>query len=441
MMDRKPRIGVFGLGRGRDLMNKVNLCGGQLVAVCDRITSKLPRAAEFISPDGGYYEDFDEFIKHDMDAVIIANYFNCHAEYAIKAMKAGKAVLSECTPAATMAECVELVRTAEETGMTYMLAENYPYTASSQELRRVYKSGRIGEVMFAEGEYVHPISSNGLAKIAPAVPEGTSQNVDEMANPKYHWRRWLARTYYSTHSMAPLMYATDLIPKSVTAVAACIPEEAEKDIRFAGDGAAPMFVEMSNGAIFRITGSVNYGPSGSWYRLACTEGGVETIRGNRPTIRLSFPPENLPAGVTQAEQIYTPDFPVQAELAKNAGHGGGDFFVVYNFIQALKNGTTPYFDVYRSVALSEMAILGWRSVIAGGVKFEIPDLRIEANRKKWENDRLTPFPVNETGEGATLPCISRNIATHFYDDKPVQKVVPGNEASAFDADGTVKEVK
>ena len=35
----------------------------------------------------GYYTDYDEFLKHDMDAVVLANYANEHAPFAIKAMK------------------------------------------------------------------------------------------------------------------------------------------------------------------------------------------------------------------------------------------------------------------------------------------------------------------------------------------------------------------
>ena len=442
MMNRKPRIGVFGLGRGTDLLKKVELCGGEVVAVCDRMHFKLKRAEGTIAPDGAFYDNFDEFIQHDMDGVIIANYFNEHAQFAIKAMKAGKAVLSECTPAATMADCVALVRTVEETGMPYMLAENYPYTASSQELRRVYKSGRIGEVVFAEGEYVHPMGNSTLLSIAPFLPDSEKEMIEKNAPPIYHWRRWLARTYYSTHAMAPLMYATDLDPVDVSCLAACIDEEAEKDARFAGDGAAPMLVGMSNGSIFKVSGSVNFGPSGSWYRLACSEGGVETVRGNRPMIRLNFPEEKLPSGVSQAEQFYTPDFPEAAELAKNAGHGGGDFFVVYHFIKCLKTDAKPYFDVYKSVAISEMAIMGWRSALSGGVRFSIPDLRKESERKKWENDFFSPFPDSETGEGPTMPCCSHNVKTKYYEMKAAeQSKTSDGEASTLDADKKAQEVK
>ncbi len=439
MSTDRPRIGVFGLGRGCDLMRKVNLCGGQLVAVCDRIPSKLSRAEEYMAPGGGYYVDFDEFIQHDMDGVIIANYFNDHARFAVKALEAGKAVMSECTAASTMADCVALVRAVEKTGGIYMLGENCPFTASSQELRRIYLSGRLGKVVFAEGEYVHPMSSNGILSIAPWMNEKDRELYDNGAAPILHWRRWLARTYYSTHAMAPLMYATDLEPRDVSCLAACIEEEAEKDSRFAGDGAAPMLVGMSDGSVFRVAGSCNFGPAGTWYRLACTKGGVETVRGNRPMIRMNFPDDRPTPGVTVTEQCYTPDFPEAAELAKNAGHGGGDFFVVYNFIRTLRDGMKPYFDVYKAVALSEMAIMGWRSALAGGVRFCLPDLRLESERVKWENYTFTPFPNNETGEPPTMPCCTRDIKTNYYGD--IDPFEAYKARVAAEAEKAEKEVK
>ena len=29
------------------------------------------------------------------------------------------------------------------------------------------------------------------------------------------------------------------------------------------------YMEMDNGALFRVTGSASFGPHGNWYRLAC----------------------------------------------------------------------------------------------------------------------------------------------------------------------------
>jgi len=402
MLDRKPRIGIVGLGRGDSFFSLISECGGELVAVCDTNTSKFKKVIPYMAPCGGYYQDYDEFLKCDLDGVILTNYFTEHAEFAIKAMKAGKAVLTECTAAVTMAQCVKLLRAQEETGMIYMLAENYPYASSNQEMRRVYKSGRLGEAVYAEGEYVHYLNNEELIGIAPGMN---------------HWRRYLAKTYYSTHSMAPLMYATDLEPKNVVSFAACIDELAENDSRFSGDSCAQMLVEMDNGSIFRVCGNVSFGQPGDWYRIDCTDGGIETVRGDRPQIRLNFRDDILPAGVSKAEQYYTPDFPEDSEAAKATGHSGGDYFIIRNFIRHIKDGTEPYFNVKKSVKLSELGILAWRSVLSGGTRFEIPDLSNEHERKRWENDDFSPFPNVTTGEGPTLPCCSKNIKTKYYDKK------------------------
>ena len=106
-----------------------------------------------------------------MDAVVLANYFHEHAPFAIKALKAGKHVMSECAACSTLAEGVELCRTVEQTGKLYMLAENYPFTAFNLELARLYKQGEIGRVLYAEGEYIHP-GSFDWASDAP----GTEKN-------------------------------------------------------------------------------------------------------------------------------------------------------------------------------------------------------------------------------------------------------------------------
>ncbi len=100
-----------------------------------------------------------------MDAVILANYFHEHAPFAVKALEAGKHVMSETASNTTLAEGVALCRTVEETRRIYMLAENYPYTAFSQEMQRLYRTGEVGEVTYAEGEYNHPMDLEDVLRI------------------------------------------------------------------------------------------------------------------------------------------------------------------------------------------------------------------------------------------------------------------------------------
>ena len=82
MSERKIRVGVIGVGRGRSFAGGASeTVGMELVALCDRWEKKLDEAgAEF---GVATYTDYDEFLEHDMDAVVLANYFHQHAPFAI----------------------------------------------------------------------------------------------------------------------------------------------------------------------------------------------------------------------------------------------------------------------------------------------------------------------------------------------------------------------
>ncbi|MBR4452209.1 MAG: hypothetical protein IKS39_10270, partial [Clostridia bacterium] len=86
------KIGVFGVWRGNnyiDLFKEDEEI--EIVAICDKNLEKLKEHKdEFAS--AFLCADFDEFlsegIKRGMNSVFLANYFNEHAPYAIKAMNA-----------------------------------------------------------------------------------------------------------------------------------------------------------------------------------------------------------------------------------------------------------------------------------------------------------------------------------------------------------------
>ena len=121
-----------------------------------------------------------------MDAVILANSFHQHAPFAIEALAAGKLVMSETSACHTLGEGVALAHAVEKSGLTYMFAENYPYMAYNQEMRRLYQKGSLGKFKYGEGEYVHPDP--------PEARVGRSVG-------KNHWRNWIPATYYCTHSI------------------------------------------------------------------------------------------------------------------------------------------------------------------------------------------------------------------------------------------------
>lgn len=385
-MERKIRIGIFGVGfrgnsvgRGGSLVGAVLKAGADIVAICDNKEAHLQfcKNACFKDREVAMYTSFEEFIQHDMDAVMLCNYFADHAPYAIAAMRAGKHVLSETTANITMADGVELCRVKEETGMIYGLLENYPFFKSNQEMERLYRGGTLGNIVYAEGEYVHPSTKRDANRLAPG---------------RNHWRNWLPRSYYLTHSLAPLMQMTDAMPTRVTAMASFQPEEVKGTSRQVADMVSVLLLQTDKNAVFRVTGCAGYAQHGNYYRLCGTKGSVECNRTN-DRVALTYNDWEKPEGAekySEYEAGWTD--PALGEMAGAAGHGGGDFFAIHNFIKAVENGVDPYWNVYRATAIASCAILAHRSILNGSMGYDIPDFRKEEDRRKYEYDRTSPFP-------------------------------------------------
>lgn len=90
---KKIKIGVLGAGRGKSMMDYCKFAeNAELAAVCDFRKERLEEAEREYGADGSisYYTEFDEFLKHDTDCVVLANYANEHAPYAIKCLEAAK---------------------------------------------------------------------------------------------------------------------------------------------------------------------------------------------------------------------------------------------------------------------------------------------------------------------------------------------------------------
>ena len=199
---KKIRIGVMGVYRGTSMINYCKAAqNAEVVAVCDKWEEALEKHKEINREfQIAYYNRFEDFIQHDMDAVVLANYANEHAPFAIAAMKSGKHVFSEVLPVQTMKEAVELIDTVEETGMTYAYGENYCYMPAPYEMRKLYRAGKIGEFEYGECEYIH-----NTEPMAPATTYGD----------RNHWRNNMYSTFYCTHSIGPLIHITGLRPISV----------------------------------------------------------------------------------------------------------------------------------------------------------------------------------------------------------------------------------
>lgn len=379
----KAKIGIFGLWRGMEYVRQFHKREDTIVwAVCDRHEDKLQEAAAVCGPDLKQFTNYEDLLNSGIDAVYIGNHFPDHASAAIQAMEKGIHVLSECTAAPTLAECVALCETVERTGCKYMLAENYPYMPQHLELMRQCRSGVLGRVLYAEAEYNHTGPREELERLTPS--------------PR-HWRAYLPRTYYLTHSLGPLMLITGLMPVQVSAFAvhSHVLEQYD-DFRHNYDALAMMNCVTDDGSLFRFSGvTAMCSTSETGVRICGESGCVETGRALGKDVNLFFHEWTKPDGIHQ-KSTYTPI------KEGSGGHDGADFFVAKNFADYLIRNEEPFFNIYRACTMAATGILGWRSCLENGRVYSIPDFKDPVQRDTIRHDDLTPFP-RENAE-PTLPC-------------------------------------
>ena len=373
-MDRAVRVGVLGLRRGAALARLAQQAGMQVVAVCERDDRRRQESAKALGATA--YRDVEPFLGHGLDAVILVNDFDQHAPVAIRALEQGVSVLSETAACRTAAEGVALVEAAERSSGVYMFAENYPYMPFTREMRRRYAAGDIGEVRYAEAEYLDE----------PA-------DLAAMVNDRAHWRARTPATYYCTHSLAPVAAITRTRPVQVSgfvAPTASGPEALERARQGRG-WAALLVVRLDNGAVFKsLHGFLEAGQQ-AWVRIHGDRGLMENLRqGDTRTLRVVW---DVKEGEDwrRAEEAYLPwppEFP--ATDADPMGDGVAEILMLRDFASAVRHRTAPDQDVYFGVELSVTGIQAMRSSLAGSVPVEVPDLRRPDLRRAYAADDWFP---------------------------------------------------
>ena len=393
----KIRIGVFGVGRGMDVARNFMLLGCDIVAICDNHTERREQAAKELDKSVAVYDNFDEFIEHDMDAVIVANYFHEHAPFAIRCFEKGIHVFSECISNGTMAEGVELIEAFEKSNSIYMLAENYPQMKFNREIKRICAGGSLGKIMYAEGEYNHPTDPLDVAF-------KKRYNYFEK-----HWRNYNSRAYYVTHSMGPIMWATGATPKKVTAFSIYAPIEGDvPTASYVGDRATIITTQNDDGSVFRFVGCAAFGAHHNAYRVCGANGQIENLRGMGTQVMLRYNAWSKPTPETPETSLYEPKWnDPDEEFIQKSGHGGGDYLTARMFLDCIREKRQPEhpFDIYSAVSMSSVAILAHRSVLNGNQPYDIPDFRREDDKAKYRNDRETPY-YGSDGREPTIPCCS-----------------------------------
>ena len=402
---KKVRIGVLGAYRGTSMINYCKRADhAEVVAICDKSSEALDaQRADAEGLDITFYERFDDFIQHDMDAVVLANYANEHAPFAIRCLKRGLHVFSEVLPVQNMKEAVELVEAVEESGLVYAYGENYCYMPAPYEMKKLYEQGVIGEFEYGEGEYIH-----NCEPIWHSITYGEED----------HWRNNMYATFYCTHSLGPIIHMTGLRPVSVTGFEGGMNQRNLRVGAKGGQFGIEMVTLENGGMIKSIHGglyrnSIWYSVYGSKGRLEC--GREDAMDGHIGKLYINKDEYDGGYETGSLNAVFPQHAP--AGEVEGFGHGGSDFFSMYYFIKKiLGDEDADTIDVYEALDMFLPGLFAYRSVMAGGIPMELPNLRDKTQRDKWRHDTTCTDP--KAAGDMLLPTFSKGtpeIPQEVYD--------------------------
>jgi len=377
---RKIRLGGVGIGRGEGLYGTASYDHRvQLVAICDldmdvHVKRGLPARYESRGIKiEKLYDNFDEFLQHDMDAVAIATPPACHAEQSIKAMNAGMHVISEIPTAMNVEEAKELVKTVRKTGKFYMTAENVCYSGLTQTWRKIVQDGRIGKPFYAEGEYLHDLRYQFMRSWTdPMFPENPLAGPD-----KPTWRTTIYPARYCTHEIGPLL---EILNDRVVRVMATDTGSNVSPQTGTTDLAVALMKTAGGVTMKELVGFCMSQPhSLRYFCMYGTKGSLETERwgwgkgGSEETLAYF---EDIP-NLRNVIGMPVCDYPKKKYPAwvSESGHGGIDGAMILDFIDCIADGKPSPIDVYRGLDYSLPGILAAQSAKEGSVWLEVPDPR------------------------------------------------------------------
>ncbi|MFV0400232.1 MAG: Gfo/Idh/MocA family protein [Oscillospiraceae bacterium] len=365
------KIGIAGVRGLSSLMGFREIPDVEVAALCDLDEELLQsQLLEHDIPKG--YRIFEDMLESDIDAVVIATPMQCHVPQAIAALQAGKHVLSEVTAGISMDELWWLIECVEKSGLTYMMAENYCYMPDNQLILSLVEKGLLGKPYYAEGEYLHNLQSMLTYNYGLHQSGKTSW--------RNYWQMGVHGAYYPTHSIGPAMQW--FRGERISSVA-CFGSGRNNDLSLRQEDTTVTMCQLEGGGLARIRlDAVSPRPHQmAYYTIQGTEGVVEAARVAGEPARIWL--RSMEADIDKAEwqnlsefADYLPErYKNATEEQRKAGHGGGDFFIVEDFIKAVRGECAPPVDVYTACEWTAVGLLSALSVTNGNRVMEMPRFR------------------------------------------------------------------
>jgi predicted dehydrogenase len=407
----KPlRVGMIGVGgRGTSHVNTLLAMGVQIPAVCDINQEHLERAQSLVEKAGqkrpeGYGRDTEDYqrmmVRDDLDAVLIATYWQYHAPMALCAMRSGKYAAVEVPVALTVEECWDLVNTHEETGVPCMMLENWSFRRDNLAVLNMIRAGLLGEIVHCHCAHSHNcidhwfFDPDGNMRWGGEflVQHNASQYTTHALGPVFGWMNIGYGDYYdkvvsvANRSLGINHYfATKFGPNHPNARR-----------KYAQGDIVSTLVKTKLGNTIVINYDMQLPrPYDNRWEIQGTDGLYNEQRqavylsGRSPKYEEweAFGPyqdkyDHTWWKPTGQQANSSPGGKNAAEAQILLGHGGTDYLELSQFLKAVRNKTQTPLDVYDSVVLSVINPLSEKS-ITDGTMVDCPDF----TRGKWRGKK------------------------------------------------------
>jgi predicted dehydrogenase len=394
----KPvRVAVIGTGnRGTSLLgNLLAIEGVEITALCDINTDRLANARkicveagqkepEVYSKDENSYKQLMD--RENLDAVVIATFWDSHATIAIDAMHHGIYPGVEVPIALSIDECWDLVDTSEKTGIPCMMLENWSFRRDNLAILNMIRQGVFGEIVHCHCAHSHDCIDHWFFDKDDGHQRWPAEYLI-----KYN------RDQYPTHSLGPVLSWMDIncgdaISEIYSVATSSRGINAYFKRRF-GEDHPNARLKYKQGDIVTSTLKtkqgktiiVNYDmqlprPYDNRWLIQGTLGVYNEQRGALYIAETS-PEYHQWEPFQPYEEKYLHEWWKEG-VEMSEGHGGVDYLELSLFIDAVRNKTQTPIDVYDSVTMSAVVALSGMSIEKNS-PIEFPDF----TKGKWEKRR------------------------------------------------------
>ncbi len=397
---RPCRIGVVGTGnRGRSLMQiLLSLPGVQIPAVCDISADNLTMGQDLVVKAGqkkpeGYGKDELHFkslmSREDLDAVLIATYWEWHTPMAVYAMKAGKYAAVEVPAAMTLEECWNLVNTHEATGVPCMMLENWSFRRDNLAVLNMIRQGLLGEIVHCHCAHSHDCIDHWFFD--------AKTGMDRWAA-KYLLTR--NRDQYPTHQLGPVISWMDIgcgdyfdyLTSTATGswgindyfVQRFGPDHPNAKRKYAQGDIVSTVVRTKKGRSIVINYDMQLPrPYDNRWMIQGTRG-IYNEQRNSVYLKDRSPKYHEWESFDPYQVGYEHSWwkAIQNQ-AGEISHGGTDLLELKHFVEAVRTKSPTPLDVYDAVIMSVSGPLSEQSIAQGSAPVPVPDF----TRGKWKTTK------------------------------------------------------